>query len=307
MKQHALEISNLRKMYKGELGEKDVLGLDDLTLTIPRGEVFAFIGPNGAGKTTTIKLLMRLMFPTSGSVMILGESNASRRAMRKIGFLPEQPRMYEYLTGREFLDFTGRLFSLGKEERLKRSDLLLKRVGLGERGNALIRSYSRGMMQRLGLAQALMNEPEIVILDEPMASLDPVGRKDFRDTILQLKAQGKTIFFSSHILSDAEMIADRVGILKEGRLQRVADLEALTDLGTSAVEVTFRLDQEKQGRIGDSWQKVAVQGGQVMIRLPDRKQLSRLLSDVQSWEGEIISVVPVRQSLEDIFMAELGR
>lgn len=307
MENAAINVRGLTKIYKGELGEKSVTGLNDLNLIINPGEVFAFIGPNGAGKTTAIKMCMRLIFPSSGKVEIFGRANTRRESMNRIGYLPEQPRMYEYLTGREFLDFIGRLFGMSREARREKGNALLDTVGLTGRRDTLIRNYSRGMMQRLGLAQALINDPDILILDEPMASLDPVGRKDFRDLILALKAEGKTIFFSSHILSDAEMIADRVGILKEGRLIRVAGLDELIGAEMAPVEVTLRLAEDKRRRIGIDVQEIAVQGTQAMIRLGDRKQLAGLIAEISALGGEIISVIPQRKSLEDIFIDELGR
>jgi ABC-2 type transport system ATP-binding protein len=305
MEEYAIQTGKLRKVYKGELREKSVLALDNLDLEVRRGEVFAFIGPNGAGKTTTIKLLLRLIFPTAGWVRICGEANTSIHAMKQVGYLPEQPRMYEYLSGREFLHFIGRLFGLSREENAKRTLKLLEQVGLGTRGDELIRGYSRGMMQRLGLAQALMNDPELLILDEPMASLDPVGRKDFRDFILSLKERGTTIFFSSHILSDAEMIAERVGILTQGRMVRLASLTELTQGGSESLEVSFTLAAEKQKNLSVPAGSVRIQGDQALVRLENGSTLPEFVSSVYSLGGSITSVTPVRRSLEEIFMAEV--
>ena len=214
MSEYAIKTRELTKIYrevtKGGLVRRTVVALDDLNLEVHHGEVFAFIGPNGAGKTTTIKLLTRLIYATKGQIWISGQLNTSRKAMEHVGYLPEQPNLYGHLSGREFLDFIGRIFGLDIKIRKKRINSLINKVGLEKRADHRIQGYSRGMIQRLGLAQALINDPSILILDEPMSNLDPLGRKEFRDQILMLKNENKTIFFSSHILSDAEMISDRV-------------------------------------------------------------------------------------------------
>jgi len=259
MKPVAIKIEHLTKIYKGELGQKDILGLENLNLDIHEGEIFAFLGPNGAGKTTTIKLLTRLIFPTQGKIWIFGQRNNLRVSMKSVGYLPEQPSIYGYLTGQEFLNFIAQIFGLDSETSHQRKSELLNRVGLGDRWDQKIRSYSRGMVQRLGLAQALMNDPNLLILDEPMANLDPIGRKDFRDLILELKDQGKTIFFSSHILSDAEMIADRVGILNEGKLVKVGRLDDLVDTQVTSIEVTFVVDSSKLNQIEIDHEDLIVQ------------------------------------------------
>ena len=180
----AIQTMNLTKIYKGDLGRKPTLGVDALNLEVRTGEVFAFLGPNGAGKTTTIKLLTRLLYPSKGKIRIFDRPGTSIGYLGQVGYLPEQPTFYGYLSGKECLDFIGRLFGLDRKTRQQRTDALLKKVGLEKRSDVLIRNYSRGMNQRLGLAQALINDPLLVILDEPMASLDPIGRKDFRDLIL---------------------------------------------------------------------------------------------------------------------------
>lgn len=303
----AVRIEALTKIYKGELGQKDVLGLDDLNLEVMEGGVFAFLGPNGAGKTTTIKLMTRLIYPTKGKVWILERQNDSRLAMESVGYLPEQPQMYGYLTGREFLDFIGRVFGLDTKMRKERISTLLKKVGLADKGDISIRGYSRGMMQRLGLAQALMNDPKLLILDEPMASLDPVGRKDFRDLILELRDRGKTIFFSSHILSDAEMVADRVGILNEGRLVSVGKLDELVGSQVNSVDVTFEVDEGKLDKIRLDKEDIIKSGRKVMIRLDNEAAVSDMLKRIDRGGGRIVSVVPQRKTLEEVFIGEVGR
>ena len=303
----AVHTKGLTKIYKGDLGRKDVLGLDDLHLEVKEGEVFAFLGPNGAGKTTTIKLLTRLLHPTKGKVWILGRENSNRLAMEKVGFMPEQPQLYGYLSAWEFLDFVGLIFGLKSQERKKRITGLLNRMGLGGRSEGLLRNYSRGMIQRVALAQALMNNPQLLILDEPMASLDPVGRKDFRDLILELRHQGKTIFFSSHILSDAEMIADRVGIVNQGKLVSVGKLDDLVTSQVASVEVTFTIDPNKLAKIDLKTEDAVVRHQKVMIRLHNEQEIPALLNRIDGWGGRVTAIVPQRKTLEDVFMAELGR
>jgi len=303
----AIRTEGLTKIYKGELGQKSIVGLEDLNLEVFEGEVFAFLGPNGAGKTTTIKLLTRLIYPTKGKVWILGRQNTTRLSMEKVGYLPEQPQLYGYLTGGEFLDFLSRIFGLDSEVRKRRTAELLDRVGLGRQKDLLIRNYSRGMMQRLGLAQALINDPSLLILDEPMASLDPIGRKDFRDLILELKRQGKTIFFSSHILSDAEMIADRVGILNHGRQVSVGRLGDLVSSQVTSVEVTFVLDPTKLSQSDLGTKDVVVQAEKVLVHLREEEEVPDFLKRIERWGGRVVSVVPQRKSLEEVFMAEIGR
>jgi len=307
MSELAVHTEGLTKIYKGDLGQKDVLGLDDLHLEVKEGEVFAFLGPNGTGKTTTIKLLTRLLHPTRGKVWILGRENSNRTAMENVGYMPEQPQLYGYLSGREFLHFVGQIFGLKSQERQRRIGRLLDRVGLGGRAEGLLRNYSRGMIQRVALAQALMNDPQLLILDEPMASLDPVGRKDFRDLILELRHQGKTIFFSSHILSDAEMIADRVGIVNQGKLVSVGKLDDLVTSQVASVEVTFTIEPSKLAQIDLKAEDAVVRHQKVMIRLGNEQDIPELLHRIDGWGGRVTAIVPQRKTLEDVFMAELGR
>lgn len=298
-----LEISNLTKKYKGELGQKDYLALEDLSLQINQGEVFAFLGPNGAGKSTTIKLITRLLHPTRGNVFILGKSNKTPDAMKHLGYMPEQPALYGHLTGREFLLYMAHLYGLSFKKKDTRIDTLISTVGLSHRADHAIRGYSRGMVQRLALAQALIHNPDLLILDEPMASLDPIGRKDFRDLILNLKEQGKTIFFSSHILNDAEMIADRIGILNQGHLVSINAMQEL--VGNEApVEITFQTDQATVDSMGLSNKVCARQDANYMIRV-NPNEAQEVLQTVAN-RCRIISVIPQRMTLEDVFMAKIG-
>jgi ABC-2 type transport system ATP-binding protein len=306
-KKIVIRTEGLTKIYKGDLGLKPVIGIEALDLEIREGEIFAFLGPNGSGKTTTIKLLTRLLFPTRGDILIMGLPLTSRDAMRRVGYLPEQPNLYGYLTGREFLDFIARIFGLPSGLRKKRILEVLAMVGLSDQAGRAIRTYSRGMMQRLGMAQALINDPDLLILDEPMSALDPIGRKDFRDIILGLKKAGKTLFFSSHILSDAEMVADRIGILNKGRMVQTGSLDDLMGSRSGTVEVTFIPKRGKPVKSALQPFDYEEQGGKILVRLEKEEDLPVLLGRVTRAGARLISVIPHRKSLEDVFMAEIGR
>ncbi len=307
MSKTVIHTEGLTKIYKGDLGQKPVVGIESLNLEVHEGEVFAFLGPNGSGKTTTIKLLTRLLFPTKGDVRIMGMPLSSRESMRRVGYLPEQPNLYGYLTGVEFLDFMARMFSLQREARQGKISEVLGWVGLSDHGGRAVRTYSRGMMQRLGMAQALINDPDLLILDEPMSALDPIGRKDFRDLILDLKKRGKTLFFSSHILSDAELVADRIGILNKGRLTQTGRLEDLMGPRSGVIEVTFIPNKGKPAKSALQKYGFDVQGRKILVRLKDEDDLPGLIRIITRAGAKLVSVIPQRQSLEDIFMAEIGR
>jgi ABC-2 type transport system ATP-binding protein len=307
MPKTAIQTEGLTKIYSGDLGQKPVVGIDSLDLEVQEGEVFAFLGSNGAGKTTTIKLLTRLLYPTKGTVRIMGLPLSSRESMRRVGFLPEQPNLYGYLTGVEFLDFMARIFDLPAGIRKKRIPDVLGQVGLSDSGGRAIRTYSRGMMQRLGMAQALINDPDLLILDEPMSALDPIGRKDFRDIILGLKKRGKTLFFSSHILSDAELVADRIGILKNGRMTQSGKLDDLTGDRAGVTEVTFIPNRGRPAMSSLKAYDFDVQGRKVLVRLENGEDLQSLVASIARSGARLVSVIPQRQSLEDVFMAEIGR
>ena len=300
-------VENLTKVYKGGLEAKDVLALQDLNCTIEEGEVFAFIGPNGAGKTTTIKLITRLIFPTRGKIFIFGQENTSHLSMKRVGYLPEHPNIYGYLKGREFLHFVARLFKLDSKEQKSKISALIDLVGLDDNADKLIKKYSRGMVQRLALAQTLINDPDILILDEPMSGLDPVGRRDFRNLIMKLKQEGKTIFFSSHILSDAEMIADRVAMINKGKLIKTDMLDEIVYEQTSSIEVTFSLASDKLSEIHINQDEIIKHGDTFLVIVPNKRDVKELVTKVINLKGEIVSIIPQRKRLEDLFIKELGR
>src|SRR3977135_3416175 len=233
-----VQIEQLSKVFRVGFWGKRVTAVDGLSLEVRRGEIFGFLGPNGAGKTTTLKLLMRLIFPTKGAARILGHPIDDVATRSRIGYLPENPYFYDYLSGRELLEYFGALFGLPAHVSSAKAKELLGVVGLdSDRANRQLRKYSKGMLQRIGIAQALVNDPEIVFLDEPMSGLDPIGRREVRDLLLSLREKGRTVFFSSHILSDVEALCDRAAILSRGKLHRIGTVQELTGSDDSAFEV----------------------------------------------------------------------
>src|ERR1700738_2854025 len=243
-----IEIENLTKDYPfGFLHLKKKTSLEGLTMTVEDGEVFGFLGPNGAGKSTTIKLLVGLIFPTAGGARILGKPTSDIEMHREIGYLPEQPYFYDYLTAAELLDYFARFHDLTVADRKARVQGMLKKVGLETAGKIQLRKYSKGMLQRVGLAQAILHDPKVVILDEPMSGLDPVGRREVRDIILELKRDGKTVLFSTHILSDAEMLCDRVGVIVGGRLRGIGAPGEIVGLKAQGMEILFELPASATG------------------------------------------------------------
>src|SRR6516225_4689900 len=238
----AIEIENLSKEYPyGFLSLKKKMSLENLSMQVESGEVFGLLGPNGAGKSTTIKLLMRLIFPTSGTARILGKSIEDVSMHQQVGYLPEQPYFYDYLTVAELLDYFARFHGWKAADRQERVERMLKKVGLETARKIQLRKYSKGMLQRAALAQAILHDPQVVVLDEPMSGLDPLGRREVRDIILELKKEGRTIMFSTHVLSDAETLCDRVGILVGGKLRGTGAPGELMDIQAQGMEIQFAL------------------------------------------------------------------
>ena len=303
-----VEINNLTKDYEvGFWRKRKVRALDGLSLTVEGGEIFGFLGANGAGKTTTLKLLMRLIFPTSGSARILGHDIHDIAMHERIGYLPENPYFYDYLTAREFLDYCAQLFGYDVAGRRKRAAELLARVKLDEkRWDTQLRKFSKGMLQRVGLAQSIINDPEIVFLDEPMSGLDPIGRREVRDLIAGLRQEGKTVFMCSHILSDIEILCDRVAILKSGRLANVGRLDDLRRQATqdSMVEVIVSGTtlESLKGELPNGQFSLSPTAGGLRIQIPDESCVDALLMGLRKTGGTLVSVQPVRQSLEELFV-----
>ena len=301
----AVEINNLTKDYEvGFLRKRKVRALDGLSLTVEQGQIFGFLGANGAGKTTTLKLLMRLIYPTAGSARILGHDIGNISMHARIGYLPENPYFYDYLSPREFLDYCGQLFGLEKSSRKQRIEELLTTVKLENKSwNRQLRKFSKGMLQRVGLAQALINDPEIVFLDEPMSGLDPAGRREVRDLIAALRTQGKTVFMCSHILSDIEVLCDSVAILKRGHLAHCGSIDELRARETNLIEIVASGTDEAtlKACLDDAAQVVADATG-LRIYVEDERQVDAVIAALRKANGKLVSVQPVRQSLEDLFI-----
>jgi ABC-2 type transport system ATP-binding protein len=308
---NVIEIDNLTKDYTvGFGGRRRVRALDGVSLTVQQGEVFGFLGGNGAGKTTTIKILMRLMYPTSGAARLLGVDVDEVAMHARIGYLPEQPYFYDYLTARELVEYCGELFGLRRAQRRARAAEVLERVHL-DRGvwDRQLRKFSKGMLQRVGLAQALINEPELVVLDEPMSGLDPIGRRQVRDLIGDLRTRGTTVFFSSHIVADIEVLCDRVAILRGGRVAHLGRLDDLRQRVDSAGHLEITVTGGAVTRLAEAIAKVegarmeATPGG-VRIEVADERDVDAALAAVREGGARLVSVQPVRQSLEDLFVTE---
>ncbi|MBI4001973.1 MAG: ABC transporter ATP-binding protein [Nitrospira defluvii] len=300
-------IEDLTKSYaSGWPGRPPFVALDGLYLTVGRGEIFGFLGPNGAGKTTTLKILLGLVRATGGRALLLGQPAGDVETRRRIGFLPESPYFYDYLTAEEFLGFYGQLAGLGHVAIAQRVTDLLSLVGLADARDRQLRKFSKGMLQRIGLAQALIHDPELVILDEPMTGLDPVGRKQVRDLILSLRDRGKTIFFSTHILHDVEMICDRVGIVIKGRLLASGRVDELVRQDhTQSVEIVCQhIKAEGNAFIHSLATRVLQQGQQCLIVLPSPDAVDAMVGEIRRQGGGLLSVTPHKASLEDLFFQE---
>jgi len=304
-----VEIENLVKDYEvGFWRKRKVRALDGLCLTVNQGEIFGFLGANGAGKTTTLKLLMRLIFPTEGSARILDHDIAEVSMHSLIGYLPENPYFYDYLTALEFLNFCGQIFGFSKVDRNNKAKQLLSRVNLDEtKWNTQLRKFSKGMLQRVGLAQALVNDPEVVFLDEPMSGLDPIGRRQVRDLIAALRQEGKTVFMCSHILSDIEVLCDRVAILRGGRLAHVGYLQELRQEvgGHNRMEMIISGIEEAALRphlpSANDFLLTSTPAG-LRVELTEEKDVDCVIAALRKAGGKLVSVQPLRQSLEELFL-----
>ena len=306
MSDTVIRTEGLSKTFVFGFFRRKVRALEGLSLEVHRGEVFGFLGPNGAGKTTTIKLLMGLCFPTAGRAVVLDRPVPDATAQLRVGFLPENPYFYDYLSGAELLDLCGRLCGLRAAERRFRVDRLLDHVGLTDAASRPLRKYSKGMLQRLGLAQALINDPEVVILDEPMTGLDPIGRKEIRDLIAELRADGKTVFFSTHILPDVELLCDRVGIIANGRLRDVGRLDALLSPRVLETEVVLALPAGVDSRpLAARARELRVEGASTVAVL-DEGQVDGFLQAALAAGAHVVSVAPRKERLEDLFLRQVA-
>jgi len=299
-----IRTDGLTKDYRAGFWRRRIRVLRDLHLQVRAGEVFGFLGPNGAGKTTTLKLLTGLIHPTAGSATVLGEPAGSVGVKARIGFLAENPSFYDYLTGMEYLDYCGALTGLPRAVRRDRAAALLERLGLAGQGSLQLRKYSKGMLQRIGLAQALINEPAVIFLDEPMSGLDPIGRKEVRDLILRLREEGRTVFFSSHIIPDVEVVCDRVGIILAGQLSSVGRVEELLASPLEQIEVTASgLPPDVEAALAARSVTPPVRSGdRVLLAAKGEETLRQILQEILQAGGRVHSVVPHRRTLEEVFL-----
>ena len=303
-----IKLENITKWYSKGFIPKKVEILKGVTLTVNKGDVFGYLGPNGAGKTTTIKILLNLLKSDKGSAQINGIDVTNPKSRQSVGYLPEQPCYYDYLTGKEFLDYCGSLFRIQKQSLQKKIDELLEKVGLENARNTHLRKYSRGMLQRIGIAQALINDPEVLILDEPLSGLDPHGRKDVLDIIIEQKNKGNTIFFSSHILADAESLCDKIGIINEGVLIAEGDIDTVLDResASAGVEIVYTTDltgiYEEFAKFGNIDK---LQENKYRLTMEDKYHVNDILEKLISSGAEILSVNRHRLTLEELYLKKI--
>jgi ABC-2 type transport system ATP-binding protein len=299
-----IEVEGIEKDFRPGFGLVRKRVLHGISFRVREGEIFGFVGPNGAGKTTTLKILLGLIHADGGRTRVLGREVSDVSVRRYVGFLPENPYFYDFLTGREFLDFYARVSGVPRAERGPRIEGILEDVGLSHAADARLRTYSKGMLQRIGIAQAIVHDPAIVFLDEPMSGLDPIGRKEIRDLILRLNGEGKTIFMNTHILSDVEMVCDRVAILVKGRIRFEGSVEEFLPSGRRETDVVLsRIDPEAVLQMEERFgAQVRGQGDRVELRVPE-KEVAGLLQVALDRSAEVLSVTPHRASLETIFLS----
>jgi ABC-2 type transport system ATP-binding protein len=298
-----LRADDLAKTFRLGFFRKRIEAVKQASFEVRRGEIFGYLGPNGSGKTTTLKMLMGLVFPSRGRAEVLGRPVPDRRAKRRLGYLPESPYFYDYLTPEEFLDLVGALFDVKRAERRARADRLIERVGLSSARGRPLRKFSKGMLQRIGIAQSLMGEPELVVLDEPMTGLDPIGRKEIRDLMLDLKREGRTVLYSTHILPDVEMTCDRVAMIFAGRIRSVGPLSQLLTARLLSTEVCLRPGAAGLPELPAGARKSENPDG-LVIDLPANADVDAFLRAVLAAGARVHSLTPRRESLEDLFVRE---
>ncbi|MEO0075315.1 MAG: ABC transporter ATP-binding protein [candidate division WOR-3 bacterium] len=305
---------NLSKSYRSGFRLQRIQAIENLNLEVESQEIYGFLGPNGAGKTTTIKILVGLVKPSSGKAFILGKPSTNIQIRQKIGFLPESPYFYEYLNAYEYLHLCSEISGIPRERQKKQIEKMLNLVRLERFSKMLIKGYSRGMLQRLGIAQALIGDPELVILDEPMGGLDPIGRREFRDIILNLKTQGKTVFFSTHILADVELICSRVGIILNGKLISSGKLDEILSSEIESFEMIVKgLDRKMVKVIERMANKVITDPVQhspddeVFVEVTTEEEVERIMAIVREVNGRLLSLQPRRKTLEDHFISQIEK
>jgi len=300
-----LRTEALTKSFEVGLRRRSVDAVKDLSLAVEEGEIFGFVGPNGAGKTTTIKMLMGLIQPTSGAAYIFDAPIPSKTSKKRIGYLPEQPAYHEFLSGLEVLEFFASLAEVPRGDRRRRCEELLGLVGLSDAAGRQVRKYSKGMQQRLGIAQALVSDPAFVVLDEPMSGLDPIGRREIRDLILELKRRGTTVFFSTHILPDVETLCDRVGVIVRGRLQDVGPIDSMLSARVKTVELTAVVPGARREVLG-AGRVITAEGDRVTAIFEQEAAADAAVAAVLKAGGRIVALAPQRETLEDYFLRRLA-
>jgi len=308
MGEHVVSLSGVNKSFTTGFFMKKVRALRDVNLTIEKGEIFGYLGPNGSGKTTTLKLMMGIIHPDSGAIEVMSRSPQNIAVKKNIGFLPESPYFYEHLTAREFLSFYANLFDLPSGLRRERIAKLLSLVGLTDKSDEHLRRYSRGMLQRIGIAQALINDPSLIVLDEPMGGLDPIGRAEVKEIIMRLKREGKTIVFSSHILPDVEVMADRVGIIVKGQIRDVGSLDELIKKRVHSIEITAHRPKPKLAESLHGKARVKREtGDDIVFEVSSPHALNAAIDIIRKSETDIVSIEPLRMTLEELFLSELKK
>jgi ABC-2 type transport system ATP-binding protein len=298
-----LEVQGLQKVFHIGFFRKRVEAVKGTSFRVHKGEIFGLLGPNGAGKTTTIKAILRLIFPTEGEIRLFGRSADDREAAMRVGYMPENPYIYQYLKPLEFLDLCGRLVGLPKAERLARSEEMIDKVGLRQAVDRPIGKFSKGMMQRIGLAQALLHDPELLVLDEPMSGLDPIGRKEVRDLLLEQRERGKTLLFTSHILSDVELLCDRVVIMQQGRITSEGQVHDLLETAGRRVEIRLSgASKALQDSLRSRGTILDGGGGHVTLRVEGQKAVDEVIRISNAAGAWLDAMIPERQTLEKLFL-----
>jgi ABC-2 type transport system ATP-binding protein len=303
-----LEVKGLRKVFHIGFFRKRVEAVNGASFTVKRGEIFGLLGPNGAGKTTTIKSILRLIFPTEGQIRIFGCSADDREVAKRIGYMPENPYVYQYLKPLEFLDLCGRLVGIPRADRRVRSEEMIDKVGLRDAADRPIGKFSKGMMQRIGLAQALLHDPELLVLDEPMSGLDPIGRKEVRDVLLEQRARGKTLLFTSHILSDVELLCDRVVIMQQGKITSEGQVHDLLESAGRRVEIRLTgASQALKDSLGSRGMILDDGAGRLTLQVEGQKTVEEIIRISNAAGAKLDAMIPERQTLENLFLKNAGR
>ncbi|MBW2188087.1 MAG: ABC transporter ATP-binding protein [Deltaproteobacteria bacterium] len=298
-----LEVEGLRKVFHIGFFRKRVEAVNGTSFNVKRGEIFGLLGPNGAGKTTTIKAILQLIFPTEGEIRLFGRSADDREAAKRVGYMPENPYIYQYLKPLEFLDLCGRLVGLSKADRLARSEAMIDKVGLRHAVDRPIGKFSKGMMQRIGIAQALLHDPELLILDEPMSGLDPIGRKEVRDLLLEQRERGKTLLFTSHILSDVEELCDRVVIMQQGKITSEGRVHDLVETAGRRVEVRLSgASHALKDALSSRGAILDYGGGHLTLRVEGQNAVDEIIRVSNAAGARLDAMIPERQTLEKLFL-----